>query len=234
MANQGDEFVPKHLPKEDAPNYFNVLVDNCITAFRITLSDVVALDANGVIGKLRPMILDDPRYKSETKIIRAKKTIDDLSELKDIQRSLEYEEDDEDEEVRQEFDIRNKDLGEAPRVKKPKKLFDKTQIDLKMKIFQAKRDLLAESKGEEEKEGDAINYFFVPITRDEFEKLKVVEISDASGEGKDAYKDESSSTVDAYTGKDSETPGIGGLVNLGSAGRIEMVDGEEVMILGKV
>jgi hypothetical protein len=235
MANQGDEFIPKPLPEESSPDYFKVLMDNCIIAFRITYSDSTALDANGVVGKLRPMILDDPYYKSETKKIRAQKIIDDLSELNNIQRTVTYEEDDEEEEEEKvrEYDIRNPASSEEPKVKKPKKLFDKSQIDLQMKIFQAKRDLLAENKGEEEKEGDAINYFFVPVSREEFERMKTIEVSEGSGDGADAYAKDESDAIQAVTGKDAETQGLGEFADLGGEAHYEEIDGEKVLMVGK-
>ena len=53
--------LPETTTKET--DAFQELVELCIEAYRTTLSDTVALDANGVLGKQRVMILDDERYQ---------------------------------------------------------------------------------------------------------------------------------------------------------------------------
>lgn len=164
------------------------------------------------------MILDDDEYKRETKIISAQRIINDISELNNIQRELEYEDEEEEEEPGQ-FDIRNPDA--APKTKKPRKLFDKQQIDLKLKVITQKRDLLKERSKEEEKEGDSINLFFIPVTREEFEKLKTVEISDQSGESHDAYSDDAKETPAERAGEFAEEQPLG---------RYEEVDGEMTLV----
>ena len=81
----------------EKPDDFNELVELCIDTYRITFNDTTALDANGVIGKLRAMILDDVRYKRETKRILARRRIDELREINDLLGEVSYEDEDEEE-----------------------------------------------------------------------------------------------------------------------------------------
>lgn len=228
MANKGDELILAPLPAETSPNYFNMLVENCIRAFRLTLNDSVSLDANGVLGKLRVMVLEDDRYKRETKKIRAQRTIDDLSELNRLRREVEFDEDDEDDEPLGEFDIRNADAG--AKVKKPKKLFDKAQLDTKLKLFQMQRDILQEKSASEESEGDALNIFFVPITAEEFEKMKTVELSAGTLESSSAFDVDKDEEVKKRL-KQKETD-ENKVQDMGSLAHYETIDGEQVLVEG--
>lgn len=229
MANPGDEFIPKPLPAKDTTDYFKILVDNCIIAFRITNNDKDALDANGVIGKERVMILEDEAYQRETKIIRAKRRIDEISEINRLRRSAEFSEepDDTEETATGEFDIRTGERKAGDR--KPKKLFDKGLLDTQLKIFQIQRDIMSEKSVEEEKEGDAINIFFIPVTREEFEKIGTVEVSTGTSEGKDAFKDDENEKAKALTAEakaDAEK-----IIDYGTNGSYVEKDGERVLVI---
>lgn len=183
-------------------NAFEELVTLCIEAYKITFSDTTALDANGVLGKQRVMIMEDERYQRETKIIRAQKTIEDLREIEALTKEIEDEDEDEedlefdlDEEETlsdldeiESFDIRNRDKSKKLLEKKkkekaktasekPKKVFDKAKMDMRLKLIAQRREVLSSVKNEEEKEGDALNIFFIPVTREEFEKIGTVEVS---------------------------------------------------------
>ena len=184
-------------------NAFEELVTLCIEAYKITFSDTTALDANGVLGKQRVMIMEDERYQRETKIIRARKTIEDLREIEALTKEIEDEDEDEDDlefdldeeedgigdlDEIESFDIRNRKKSEKLIEKKrkekaktasekPKKVFDKAKMDMRLKLIAQRREVLSSVKNEEEKEGDALNIFFIPVTREEFEKIGTVEVS---------------------------------------------------------
>lgn len=229
MANPGDEFIPAILPEKDHVDYFKVLVENCVDAFRITNNDKDALDANGVIGKERVMILDDETYQRETRMIRAKRRIDEISEINRLRLSAEFSQDDDDKEEAEtgEFDIRTGERKAGS--KKPKKLFDKGLLDTQLKIFQIQRDIMSEKSADEEKEGDAINLFFIPVTREEFEKLKTVEVSVGTSEGKDAFKDEEDSLAKDFIAKAKEDAEK--IVDYGTGGEYVEENGERILVI---
>ena len=185
MADQGNEITYLPLPDEGTKDYFKILVQNCIRTYARTYSDMVALDANAVLGKMRVMILDDPTYRRETKKIKAQKTINDLGELATIKRSIEYADDDD-----AGYDIRG---GKS---EKPAKTFDKQQIDAQLKLFQLRNEIYAQASEGEEKEGNSLNIFFVPITKEDFEAMKTVEISEGSDDDSTVFNDDESKTED--------------------------------------
>ena len=49
----------------------------------------------------------------------------------------------------------------------PKVVFDKTKIELRMKLLQQRRDIFKEETESEDKEGDALNVFFFSVSREE-------------------------------------------------------------------
>ena len=228
MANPGDEFIPKPLPAKDTTDYFKILVENCIIAFRITNNDKDALDANGVLGKERVMVMEDETYARETRILRAKRRIDEISEINRLRLTAEFSEEPE-EAAAGEFDIRTGDRKEGEGARKPKKLFDKGLLDTQLKIFQIQRDIMSEKSAEEEKEGDAINIFFIPVTREEFEKLSTVEVSTGTSEGKDAFKDDDNEkgTILAAQAKEEAEK----IIDYGSNGTYEERNGEQVLVI---
>ena len=241
-----DEFDLADLPSEDSPDYFEKLLDNCINAFRISYSDTVALDANGVIGKQRVLVMDNPRYQRETKQLKAKKTLADMRVIQDLSKEIEEAGDEEEEEPEEivpdelpdpyieeteekdftDFDVRNPEKftkkQEAERKKREKEIaakkkeqekaaaaaakkgpgrpakkkgWDKGSIELRLKLFQQQRAMLAEEKGEEEREGDALNIFFIPVTAEEMASLTNVEISVGTSDSKDGFKEDEEKAV---------------------------------------
>lgn len=285
------------LVAAEKPDDFDELVELCIDTFRITYSDATSLDANGVIGKLRAMILDDVRYKKETKRLLAKRRISELQEVNDLIGEVsdtdDYDEEEEEEpqpvvldedegeiiveyeeppeieydarmsdderkkleanrerviekrkkeaakkaaDLQRDRDKRNKEREkeEAKRKKekeeaKPKKLFDKTKIELRMKLLQQRRDIFKEETESEDKEGDALNVFFFSVSREEFEKLKTVEVSVGTSVASAAFKDddesEAAKLLNARKKENSEVRLDGGTVF-----HYEQVDGEEFVV----
>lgn len=238
---------------------FEDLVQKCIEAFKITLSDATALDANGVIGKERILILENHTYQRETRKIRAQSTINNLKEINDLleevnsiggdegeQEALEEEiqdgidkmieehtpevvDDTQDEEPEvdftEPFDIRNPnkrpvgrpkkgDKGkekkvvkvatgpkvtvspkaEATRIIAHRSRMDKTKLEMKLKIIDARREVMAELHANEEVETESLNIFFIALTREEFEALETVEVFDGDG-GNRAFNSEESVAV---------------------------------------
>lgn len=266
---------------------FEELVTLCIEAYKITYSDTTALDANGVLGKQRVMILEDERYQRETKIIKARRTISDLREIQelteeltdeeegqaefDIEEEAEEEEDEEDEEEEEEedldgldeieaFDIRNRAASERAREKKrlekqkekekkekekerkkklqekenaasrpakPPKVFDKAKLEMRLKLIAQRREILAKVTNEEEKEGDALNVFFIPVTREEFEKIGTVEVSTGVSTASNAFD---GAEEDEISRKLKEKKQAAGLEDGGTAFHYEEIDGEMVMV----
>jgi hypothetical protein len=209
---------------------FEALIDECIKAFGIAYNDTTALDATGVIGKDRVLIIDNPRYQRETRKLRAQRTINDLKEVDnligDCNKIPEGALDDDDdgnpiedapeegfvpEEVvvpDDEYDIRKgksrKKKDKEPPVKPPKiekpvrpkkqnsvQKFDKGKFDIKIRLIQQRREILDASKGGEEKETDALNIFFIPVTNEEFRNIDTVEVTDATTVPGDPYAQDS-------------------------------------------
>jgi len=169
------------LPEKDSPGYFRALVNNCVRAYEKSSNDGLALDLCKVADKkLRAMILNDEEYKVETKNIYARQRIEEMEEveyLASVAANGGMDEDEEDDD----------DDHYAPRdgERKPKKLtgVDKDMINMQFKAAQMKRELRAElSKAEGDNERDAINFMFIPITREEFEELATVEINQGSND----------------------------------------------------
>jgi hypothetical protein len=204
---------------------FEKLITLCIKSFSVTFNDTIALDANGVIGKQRVMILDNERYQRETRKLKAKRTIDDLKDIDALMDGMDDAEEKEGEEEEgaveltpdederpdagltvdftEEYDIRDPDsakkiiekkkreaaktivaekksVGRPPNTKR--KYFDKSKVEMRLKLLASRRDILDSSKGEEEKETDALNIFFIPVTKEEFERISTVEVSEGSGD----------------------------------------------------
>jgi hypothetical protein len=259
--------------KEEIKDPFERLIALCIKSFAVTFNDTIALDANGVIGKQRVLILDSERYQRETRKLKAKRTIDDLSDIDGLMQGMDdsdekeeasYSEEEEVEEEEEavpeeepsvdfadDYDIRDPDSAkklierkkkEAAKVitveKRPvgrpagnkvRKYFDKAKVEMRLKLLQNRRDILDSNKGEEEKETDALNIFFIPVTKEEFEKLSTVEVFEGAGnddafagtEG-DAKKDAALGT--GLTRKTKE------LVKSGSGFHYEDVGGEQIVV----
>jgi len=172
-----DIFAP--LPERNDPGYFRALVGNCVRAYEKLSNDGLALDYCKVADKkLRAMILNDEEYKAETRNIYARQRLEEMEEVEYLASLAANDGMDGDEEDDDHYAPRD---GE----KKSKKITgaDKDMINMRFKAAQMKRELRAErSKMEGDNERDTINFMFIPVTREEFEKLATVEIHQGSDE----------------------------------------------------
>ena len=141
---------------------FKEVVSRVIECYKKVLNSGMALDACRVQGKLRAMILADPEYIRETKAIRAEKYFQELDEVEEIRRKANS------------LDIDDGGRGGGQSVK--------DAVTLQLKAAQMRRDLLQLSSDNSDDESDALNFFFCPVSREEMERMKRVEVFYGSGD----------------------------------------------------
>jgi hypothetical protein len=207
----------KKLPREDAPDYFRLLVRNCIETYKELPNDAMCLDYNKVSGKLRALVLDDEEYKQETRNIYAKQRLEELHEIDNLAKLALNEDEDE-----EENDPRSK--GKKKKVSGA----DKDMLNMRFKAAQMRRELIAslnEDSGASER--DAVNFMFVPIDEVEFRKLITVEVNEGS---------DSEDVLDELVTKKEEVPeGTSGKVqNKGQDGPLEDEEFFEFMPDGEI
>jgi hypothetical protein len=196
----------KELPEQDAPDYFRLLVRNCIETYKELPNDAMCLDYNKVSGRLRALVLDDEEYKQETRNIYAKQRLEELHEIDDLAKLA-----------------LNEDSGEEgndPRNRGKKKRVsgaDKDMLNMRFKAVQMRRELIASlNEDSEASERDAANFCFLETTAAEFENLSVNEVSYGSRDG----------DFDELAGRNEEVPsGTSGKVR--KAGQTRPVDDED-------
>jgi hypothetical protein len=190
LRQSAPEFV--ELPEDEKhKDYFALLVRNCIAAYGKTYNDKLALDYNQVTGKMRSLVLDNDEYKKQTRSIRAKRIVEEAEELEELAALAEgiYEDDEDDQDL---YDPRN-----SGKKRQKKSSADKDEINLRFKVAQERRAFLnLDSHADETEEADALNLFFVPVTREEFEQLDTVEVSDGDGDGSGALAEASDQKAD--------------------------------------
>jgi len=161
--------------EKNDPDYFRSLVRSCVTAYEKLLNDGLALDFCKVSDrKLRTMILNDLEYKAETRNIYARQKFEEVEEIEQLERLAagEYKKD----ENGDYYELRD---GEKKKVTP----VDRDMLNIRFKAAQMKRDLrsdLAKLPGDNEQ--NTVNFIYVPITREEFEKLQTAEINYGSGD----------------------------------------------------
>lgn len=142
---------------------FKEIVSRVIECYKKVLNSGMALDACRVQGKLRAMILADPEYIRETKAIRAEKYFQELDEIEEIRKKANS------------LDIDDGGRGGGQSVK--------DAVTLQLKAAQMRRDLLSLSADAgKDDEADALNFFFCPVSREEMERMKRVEVFYGSGD----------------------------------------------------
>lgn len=183
MGIVGYKNNPNMLPQEEDEQ--EELIDRCINAFAKLQDDTLALDFIGVKGKLRPIVLKDERYRTETRKLKARLYMNEIDDIESLMKEL-----DKNSEVLEEegYDVRN------PREVKDYEREKKDDMNMRLKLMSMRRDLLSVTKQKEVDEADALNIFFVPLTREEFEKMQNVEIHDG-GDVDISRGDESNSIV---------------------------------------
>jgi hypothetical protein len=159
------------LPQESSPDYFRILVRNCIETYKKLPNDAMCLDYNKVSGKLRAMILDDDEYKKETRNIYAQQQLEAISEI-DYLASLASSSADDD--------------NDDPRSRGKKKKVsgaDKDMLNMRFKAAQMKRELIAAMNNDNAgSETDIIHLLWVPITAEELAQYRTTEVNAGGNE----------------------------------------------------
>jgi hypothetical protein len=209
----------KDLPPQDAPDYFRLLVRNCIETYKELPNDAACLDYNRVAGKLRAMVLDDEEYKQETRNIYAKQRLEELRELDNIARLTSFGEDDEDDGI---------DTDPRARGRKKKSVSaDKDALMMRFKAVQMRRELLtAMNEDNNASERDAVNLMFVGMSREEIEK----------GARDEIYEGDDDGALDELTNRKEEAPeGTSGKVRIkGQNKPLEDADFFEILPNGEI
>lgn len=149
--------------KDTESKDFSSVVSRVISCYKKVLNAGMALDACRVQGKLRAMILADPVFIRETKAIRAEKYFEELDEVEEIRRKANS------------LDMDDGGRGGGQSVK--------DAVTLQLKAAQMRRELLSLSaEAGKDDESDALNFFFCPVSREEMEKMKRVEVFYGSGD----------------------------------------------------
>jgi hypothetical protein len=211
-----DRINLEELPPQDAPDYFRLLVRNCIETYKELPNDAMCLDYNRVSGKLRALVLDDGEYKQETRNIYAKQRLEELYEIDNLAKlALGGEEDGE------ESDPRNKGK------KKKTGGADKDMLNMRFKAAQMRRELVASlNEDNNASERDAVNLMFVGMSREEIGKSARDEIYEGDDDG----------ALDELTNRKEEAPeGTSGKVRLkGQDGPLEDEDFFELLPNGEI
>ena len=183
------------LPPEDHKSYFDVLVNNCIIAYSLSFNDSIALDYNRVLDpKMRALILENKRYRAETRGIKAKRIIDGAKELRNLSNLAARIGEEVEEDSLVGVDTMRLKGVKRPNVKK-KVVIDKDSLNLRLKTAQMQQEYLNLSTDKRENdESDALNIFFIPTTREEFEQLEVVEVNFGASDAASGFSDESDLT----------------------------------------
>jgi hypothetical protein len=180
MARRKQETEKLHfldLPDEASPDYFRIIVRNCITAYSKLLNDKLALDCCKVLDrKLRTMVIADNEYQRETRSIYAQRMWEEVEEIERLVTLADGMggDDEEDEDDVDRVDVRNRGKQQ-----KPKKVTtaDKDMLNMRFKALQARRDMLnLSADNEQAEEIDALNIMYVPLTQEEFERMKTADI----------------------------------------------------------
>jgi hypothetical protein len=180
---------------------YRALVHACVETYREIPDSKSALDINGVSGKLRVQILNDPEYVKETRSIHAKLQMAELKELDAILSATSMLMSDNDG-----FDVFNRDMNKTKRNAKTD--VDKDVLDMRLKVAQAKRKVLDDlSKNGDDSEKDNINFCFIGMTRKEIEDGILNEVHEGNDDdGLDDLLNVKEALPESATGKTASTP----------------------------
>jgi hypothetical protein len=154
------------LPQESSPDYFRLLVRNCIETYKKLPNDAMCLDYNKVSGKLRAMILDDDEYKKETRNIYAQQQLEAISEIDYLARLASSDGDDEEDDPRS--------RGKKKKVSGA----DKDMLNMRFKAAQMKRELISQMNNDSAgSETDIIHLLWVPVTAEELARYRTTEVN---------------------------------------------------------
>jgi hypothetical protein len=160
------------LPDEGDPGYFRALVRNCIMAYEKLPNDRIAMDYCKVTGKLRAMVMDDETYIKETRNIYARQRLEEFEEFEYLKAAASGEE---------EGDANRDPRGRGAEGRRT--AIDRDMLNIRFRAAQHKREILADINRETgDVEKDAVNIFFVAMSREEFTRLEAVEAYQGSGD----------------------------------------------------
>ena len=180
---------------------FDALVSKCIDMYSKLLNSGMALDACRVQGKMRAMVLQDERYIRETRAIKAEKYLGELDDIDRIIKSADrmvYGDDDD-------------GRGSSK--------LEKDALAMKLRGAQMRRELLQLTAADSDNEDDGLNFFFCPVSAEEMERMKRVEVHRGSNDDSSLYD---ALMEDDNTGSDSITE---------SSVRTEDEEEDEIVIL---
>jgi hypothetical protein len=161
--------------KQTPEQTFKALIGQCIETYAQFLDDGLSLDYNRVTDtKLRAMILQDREYRRETKYIRAKKIMDEIQEMDELNRIAAGMSNIDAEDEEDEYDVRG--LNRGKKQKKKPSIADKDMLNMRFKAAQERRTLIEGIAKTEGDEVDVVNLFFIPINGEEFARLGTTEV----------------------------------------------------------
>lgn len=166
-----ESFSRPNLPDKNDPRYLEELISACIGAFRVFGKDSVAMNFMGVAEKLRPLVLENERYKVQTRMAKADKMLEEIEEIEQISKALKN-----DTPRQPKYDSRNPNQKDMDEYEKN----IKENLTLRLKVAEIRRGLLSTTDEDEKDSADALNIYFIPVTREEFAALKSVEVHDGS------------------------------------------------------
>lgn len=167
-------FQRPELPNENDPEFMEKCIDACIAAYKILQDDTTALNYMGIKGRIRPIILKNERYATETRKYKADLMMESIEDTLDMMEELDHEE----ATATKEFDIRNATPNDVISMGKDAK----DRFTQRLKLQDRLADMRNMTKEKENEEVDALNIFFIPLTQAEFAQMQNVEIH----EGNDA------------------------------------------------
>lgn len=163
-------FSRPELPDENDATYIEKAIDACVKAFEILQDDTTALNYIGIKGRIRPIILKNERYITETRKYKAELMMEAIEDHLEMLDELDTEE------VRatKEFDVRNATPGDIISMGKDAK----ERFAQRLKIQDRLAEMRSMTKEKENEEVDALNIFFVPLTAKEFADMQNIEINE--------------------------------------------------------
>jgi hypothetical protein len=153
---------------------FRDLVDRCIEAYEKLNNDGLALNLCKVSDKrLRIMVLSDEQYITETKNIYARQKLEEIEEVEHLAKlaANEMQPDDDDDEYTHPSDRKKKSKQQKTTPA------DRDLLNIRFKAAQLKRELRAEmANAVDDVEKDAVNLLYVPVTKEELERMITIEL----------------------------------------------------------
>jgi len=174
---------------QTAHRAFRQLVQSCIESYKTLLNDSLTLDLNRVDDlKVRSMILQDAEYRRETKYIRAQSVVDEINNINKLEELASgmgnHSEDEHDESNEENWSVRGEFIGKKKN--KQAARVDKDALNMQFKAAIEKRELIRGLAAQTSEELDAMNVFFITVSRDEFEQIDTVEVFAGDGDDTDA------------------------------------------------